>query len=199
MEAGGGQQRTEGVCAVLDGSEVSVLGEPMSWEDFLELPEELRAEYSGGRAFVNPPAGFRHQQICLRLRDVLVAQLGASAVVAMAVGWRLPSDRPRLRIPDLMVLQAPPAGDLVTDAPTVVVEVVSTNRAHDYVRKVTEYLEAGAGQYWIVDPRDEVMDVFASSSDGWLEVAHLTRNRPDATFEVPPFGAVRLSLDDILL
>jgi hypothetical protein len=44
-------------------------GQPMSWEQFLEIPDDERAEYVDGKAFVSPPPGFAHQETCQRLRD----------------------------------------------------------------------------------------------------------------------------------
>lgn len=170
----------------------------MSYERFLELPDELRAEYVDGEAIGNPPPSFRHQMICLRLRDLLIAQLGGEAVVALDVGWRVTEDGPVLRIPDVVVLHAEPVGDLVTDAPRVVVEVLSTNRRHDLVRKSTEYLAAGAGQYWIVDPRDRGIGVYSRADGGWVLTAEVTDASPSASFDVPPFGIVTLNVTDVL-
>lgn len=175
----------------------SGLGVPMAWRHFLELPDDLRAEYTDGKVLVNPPPSFAHQKACLSLRDLLVAQLGSRAVVAVAVGWRLSAHTERLRIPDLMVLPAEPAGPMVTEPPPVVVEVLSSNRGEDLVRKSTEYLEAGVGQYWVVDPRDRVLDVYARSDSGWDHLAQLTDTDPAATIATP-FGPVALVLAEIL-
>lgn len=186
----------KGGAGVSELLEFSPLGEPMSWEDFWELPEELRAEYSDGRAFVNPPAVFRHQDICMRLYAAIQRDL-PEAVLANAVGWRLVVEPPRLRIPDLMVLDATP-GDVVTDPPLVAIEVLSSNRNADLVRKATEYLDAGAGQYWIVDPRDEVIECFVNEDGGWRSLARLTRDHPTTSIVVPPLGDVTLDLDEVL-
>lgn len=170
----------------------------MSWEQYWDLPHELRAEYVDGLVYVNPPATFNHQQICLRIRDAAVTAFGDRCVDAFAVGWQLPTKRRILRIPDLMLLTAAPDGDVVTGSVPVAVEVVSTNRPSDLVLKATEYLEAGVGQYWIIDPRDREMDVFASSAEGWVEIARLADETPFVAFEVPPFGPIQLSLNDLL-
>jgi Uma2 family endonuclease len=119
-------------------------------------------------------------------------------VVAVGVGWQLPGDRQRLRVPDLMVLADVPPGDVVTTAPLVVVEVLSTNRSDDLVRKSTEYLAAGVGQYWIVDPSDRVVDVFRHTASGWDLVARLSDDVSAATVPVPSYGAVQLSLHEVL-
>ena len=171
-------------------------GNPMSWAAFLELPDEIRAEYVDGQAFVSPPPSYEHQRVCMRLRDQLVAQ--TNAPVAVAVGWRLPGREPRLRIPDLMVLAHEPESDVVTGAPPVVVEVLSTNRSDDLVRKSTEYLEAGAQQYWIVDPRDRVVDVFHQVAAGWERIAQLTDDGPTGVIDVPGAGSITVDLHAVL-
>ena len=176
----------------------TVAGRPMSWEQYWELSSELRAEYVDGLVFVNPPASFNHQMICQRLRDAVLAQTGDDCVVAVAVGWQLPTKRRILRIPDLMLLAAAPEGDNVTGPIPVAVEVMSTNRRNDLVMKAVEYLEAGAGQYWVVDPRDCALSVFAHDPGGWELIAELTAEAPSATFVVAPFGKITLSLNEIL-
>jgi Uma2 family endonuclease len=180
---------------VLEQPTFSAVGQPMAWERFWALPEELRAEYSDGRAFVTPTASFRHQMVSQLLCDVLRRDL-PSAVVVLAVGWRLVEEPPRLRIPDVMVLGGAPTGDVVTDPPAIVVEVLSTNRGADLVRKATEYLDAGAGQYWIVDPRDRVIECFANRGSGWETLARLSDEEPRAAVVVAPFGTVNLDLAD---
>lgn len=169
----------------------------MTWEQYWDLPDDLRAEYSDGEVLVNPPPSVQHQQICRRLANLLDAQL-PGAVVVEGAGWKLSGNEPRLRIPDVVVLREQPAGDVVTEAPLVAVEVLSTNRDADLVRKAVEYLDAGAGQYWIVDPRDREVAVFGAAEGGWEQLAKLTDQNPEATVDVAPFGAARLTIGDIL-
>jgi Putative restriction endonuclease len=45
-------------------------GRPMSWDQYLALPDDVRAEYSDEKVCVSPPP-FAHQEICQRLRDVI--------------------------------------------------------------------------------------------------------------------------------
>jgi hypothetical protein len=58
--------------SVADSLAWSPLGEPMSWERYWTLPEELRAEYSDGRAFVTPGPSFRHQDMCQRVLSAVM-------------------------------------------------------------------------------------------------------------------------------
>jgi Uma2 family endonuclease len=170
----------------------------MPWDEFWAIPEEFRAEYVDGVVYVNPPATYRHQKICQGVRDQVLAAFGKACVVAVATGWQLPTRRRILRIPDLMLLDREPEGDIVTGPIPVAVEVTSRNRARDVVLKAGEYLEAGAGQYWLVDPKNETITVFGRSDDGWSIVAEATGDTPTIAFNVPPFGEINLSLSEIL-
>lgn len=175
----------------------AVLGQRVSYAEYLSLPDILRAEYVNGEVLVNPPPSFAHQKICLRIRDLLVAVVPRD-LVAVAVGWQVSSDPPHVRIPDVAVLRREPAGGLITEAPLVAIEVLSTNRSDDLVRKSAEYHEAGVGQYWVIDPRDEVLDVFAGTPAGWELLIHLTRDAPTGSVSIAEFGTVQIELSEIL-
>ncbi len=175
----------------------AAFGEPMPYEDYLDLPDELRAEYVDGRALVSPPPSVDHQRICLRLARVLDDVVEAPAEVILAAGWHLPHGR-SLRIPDVMVVRDRVDGPLVTQPPLLVIEVLSSNRRDDLVRKSTAYLEAGLDQYWIVDPRDRAMDIFARRSSGWEPVVSLDDRHPQGTVTLPGGGSLDLDLGELL-
>lgn len=176
---------------------VVVPGRRASYAQYLDLPDDLRANYVNGEVLMDPPPSYAHQRICQRLRDLLVATVPRD-LIAVAVGWQLSDDPPHVRIPDVAVLASEPAGSLITEPPLVAVEVLSTNRTDDLVRKSTEYLRAGVGQYWIIDPRDEVLDVLAGTPAGWESLVRLTRGAPTGSVAIAGFGVVQLSLGDLL-
>lgn len=179
------------------GEVASAVSRRASYQAYLDLPDDLRAEYINGVIIMNPPPSFAHQRTCLRARDMLVAAL-PGAIVAVAVGWRLRPDRDNVRIPDVCVLGHEPESELVTVPPLVVIEVLSSNRTDDLVRKSTDYLDAGAGQYWIIDPRDTVLDCYLNTPTGWEVLAHLTSENSTGTVEVADLGPVTLDLDQLL-
>lgn len=171
--------------------------QPMSFEEYWALPEELRAEFVDGEAIVSPPPSYAHQRICGRLYTVLDQVVSEPLEVVLAAGWRLPGLRDQVRIPDVMVVRSAPTGLLVTEPPLVVVEVLSSHRRDDLVRKSTAYLQAGVGQYWTVDSRDRTIDVFENTSHGWQPLAHLDDRHPEAMVTVAG-SAVALSVPDLL-
>jgi Uma2 family endonuclease len=169
----------------------------MTFRAYLDLPEEMRAEYVDGCALVNPPPTPAHQRICRRLlRQLQPAATSPTEVVAGA-GWVVRGAE-LVRIPDVMVLAVAPARDLVTDTPLVVVDVLDASHHDDLVRKACQYLAAGVAQFWVLDPAVPVLDVFANQPGGWSPVAHLTDVHPGATVDVPGVGAIVLSLADLL-
>lgn len=169
----------------------------MTLADYLALPDDLRAEFVDGEVIVNPPPTFAHQKICLRLAVLLERALSDRAEVVAGAGWRLPGTTERIRIPDVLVLGHQPDGALVRDAPLAVIEVLSTNRSDDLVRKSTEYLEAKAGQYWIVDPRDRVLDVYENEPTGWHLLARLTDDDKEAVVRLADTD-IRVPLTGVL-
>lgn len=168
----------------------------MSHADYLALPDEIRAEWVDGEVVMSPSPSFRHQQAARRVANLLEAALPGLHVVE-AVTVRV---APALeRIPDVSVLTTEPQGDHITEVPLIVVEVLSPGTMNeDTVRKSTEYLAAGIGQYWLVDPQNRVVEVFQGSPGGWEAVARLDDAFTRASVEVPPRGVVIVDLDELL-
>jgi len=50
----------------------------------------------------------------------------------------------------------------------------------------------------VIDPRDEVLDVFAGAPAGCELLVHLTRDAPAGSASIADFGILRLSLGDLL-
>ncbi len=181
------------------GAHAELVDAGPAWDAFLSVPDDLRVDYADGKAFVHTPS-YAHQKTCLRLRDLLAGQLGDRAIVAVGVGWLLPGAAgATVRVPDLMVLLEEPVTDVVTSAPPIVVEVLSpSSRGDDLVLKSPEYLAAGVEQYWILDPRDRVLDVFARGPGGWERVGQLSDAAPEAVIAVPELGTVTVPLPPLL-
>jgi len=59
--------------------------------------------------------------------------------------------------PDVMIIcdQTKITDKKVLGAPDLVVEVVSSNRSDDFVRKLQLYKNGGVREYWIIDPSEE--------------------------------------------
>ena len=81
----------------------------------------------------------------------------------------------------------------------LVVEVISpSTKSEDTVRKSTEYLAAGVGQYWIVDRDARELVVYENHGGEWAQVVVLDQSHPAATVQVGEWGEVALDLDLLL-
>ncbi len=168
----------------------------MSWEEYLRLPEKPKAEFVDGEVVVSPPTSFEHGDAVGELLVVLRTTLSPLHAVT-AVGVPLP--RNRLRAPDVMVVERRPEGRWVTDPPVLVVEVLSpSTRSEDTMRKSREYLAAGIGQCWIVDPEARAIDVFAAVDGEWERLLRLDASRPVGEVVVGDHGTVALDVRDII-
>lgn len=140
----------------------------LTWADIKDLPESHgRTELVEGELVVSPTPSLRHQIICRRLGAVL-----APFVDSRGLGHFF--DRPIHVIfsehvhyePDLCFISKERRVDLdaayFEGPPNLIIEVISeSNRSHDTVVKYRDYERFGVPEYWLVDPREEHIRVFA--------------------------------------
>ena len=170
----------------------------MSWEKYLELPDDIRAEWVDGEVVVSPRPNVDHGVGTMRLGILLSEALSDLLVIPESGVW-LP--RNRLRGPDVMVVERWPESDekWVTEAPVLVVEVLSpATRSEDTVRKSAEYAEGGVGQYWLLDPDLRCLDVYANVDGGWDLLLHLDDDHPTGDVVVGDHGSVAVDLTTLL-
>lgn len=121
----------------------------MSWEEYEALGSEVRGEYVDGMLVMSPTTTQTHQRISLRLAILFDAALEPPARVIEAWAWK--PDRDEF-IPDLTVYDETGEAARLTALPHLAVEILSTDRAADIVRKAAKYATAGLERYWIIDP-----------------------------------------------
>jgi Uma2 family endonuclease len=147
---------------------------PASYEDWLGLGADVRAEWVDGEIFVTPSPTPRHQDVASRVKEAidLWARAGrAGRAFTAPLDVHLPGRG--VVQPDVVYVSRERFG-IVTDAvrgvPDLVVEVLSrTQRARDRVVKRALYLETGVGEYWIVDPEEGSVLRLARAGEAWRE------------------------------
>lgn len=162
---------------------------PMSWEDYDQLDESVAGEYIDGALVVSPAPIPRHQRICRNLERIVYEMLPAGLEVLSHIGWRTGGDE---FIPDVVVYDTDDEGPkYLTGAPHLVVEVLSSDRTADTIRKHRKYAEAGAPRYWIIDPEGPEVIVYHLVEGRYLET---TRHQAgtEVSFDL---GPVEISFD----
>lgn len=171
---------------------------PMSWEDYVALPEGTRAEWVDGVAVMSPPPVGGHWRAQTRVAAFVETHLPELDVFG-EVAIRLP--RNRVRVPDVSAYAEAMSEDdwLMPVTPVLVAEVLSrSTRREDLLRKAPEYLEARISQYWVVDRQARAIEVLGHAGDHWEAVAIVDDAHPRAEVQVGEWGTVPLDVRTVL-
>jgi Uma2 family endonuclease len=144
----------------------------LTWEDIKDLPEtQGRTEIVDGELIMSPTAGSRHQQICTALgaelfphvRDQHIGVLFSSpAHVILARHTHYEPDLCLVASPRRSIIQ----DAYIEGAPDLIIEVISeSNRSHDTVVKFRDYARFGVREYWLVDPRENLISTWRLQGD----------------------------------
>ena len=136
-------------------------------EDYYRLPENMRAELIDGQFYSQAAPSRTHQRILsdlhITIGQYIRSKGGSCEVYPAPFAVKLFEDDKTIVEPDISVICDP---NKLTDkgctgAPDWIIEIVSPgNPAHDYVRKLNLYLDAGVREYWIVDPIQKSIHVY---------------------------------------
>lgn len=135
-------------------------------DDYLALPDDVRAELLDGELYVTPAPGTPHQRMVgalfRRLADE-VERLAAGEVFVAPCDVHLPTGD--VVQPDVFVVLAGQADvvheDGIHGTPALVIEVLSpVHPERDRIVKRWRYAAAGVAEYWIVDPALRSVEVF---------------------------------------
>lgn len=179
--------------AIVGGHVETLERRPMSWEEYLALPEKPRTEWVDGEAVIMTPGPTTgHQWVSRRLANLLEGRL-PELFVLEAINVKLP--RNRVRIPDIVVLREREDVVFVESAPELVVEILSpSTRSEDVFRKATDYAAGGIGQYWLLDLAGRALDVLELLDGAWEPVLRLDEIEPRGSVRVGEHGVVPLDL-----
>ena len=140
----------------------------ITWQDVQQMPDDgNRYEAIEGDLYVTPAPTPRHQVVLLRLYDALAAVLreehGGVLLVA-PVGVEFPRTGEGVQ-PDILFVSDERRGIIrdtsLRGVPDLVVEILSPSTAsRDRSKKLHLYERHGVGEYWIVDPDENAVDVW---------------------------------------
>jgi Uma2 family endonuclease len=139
----------------------------LTYDDYLRFPDDgLRHEIIEGEHYVTPSPVTRHQRILLTLSHLLQTYLDQHAIgeIFFAPFDVLLSEY-NVFVPDLIYLSQERAHLLTAKnlqgAPDLAVEILSPGtRSRDLRLKRDVYQRTGVREYWIIDPAQNVVDVY---------------------------------------
>jgi Uma2 family endonuclease len=175
----------------------------LRYSDLLAFPEDgKRHELIDGEHFMSAAPTLRHQAVLRNLFSTLhafVRPRGLGEVFFAPVDVLL-SEQDVVE-PDLLYVSRERLGILeerfVRGAPDLAVEVTSPwTRRTDLGRKRRAYFELGFGEYWIVDPTPQTIEILRGSDWG-RPAARLRRGGGAQAFSSPLFPGLVLTLDQV--
>jgi Uma2 family endonuclease len=173
------------------------MGRPFTVDDLEFMPDDGNVyELIDGTLIVSPPPGRRHQRALARLVEHLDEVCPEDLAVLVPPYVVRMSDDTELR-PDLQVAwEVDIEGEVVLDAPELVVEVVDPRTTiNDLNNKKAAYARMGVPHYWVLDPARP--SLLAYELDG-NTYRHVTRVCAEEPFETEDPFPVRIVLADLL-
>lgn len=144
-------------------------------EEWGLLPEDDARELVEGRLVEAEMGTFAHGYVVAELSALLREYFRPRGAWVVGDGVRLSIGERKGRVPDAAVfLERPSPRGVVQVPPAIVVEVLSEgaeNHRRDRIAKLDEYAKRGIAQYWIVDPEDRTVEIFALRSGLYARVA----------------------------
>jgi Uma2 family endonuclease len=149
----------------------------LTWDDLKDLPEAAgRTEIVDGDLVVSPTPSYDHQRIATALTVAIgpfVKQhglgefFGAPVHVVLAEHANFEPDLCFLANVNLHRLQDP----VIAGPPDLIIEIISEgNRTHDTVVKFQSYARYGVAEYWLVDQRNQRINVWSLRQEGYVSL-----------------------------
>ena len=167
---------------------------------FGEDRKDNKIELLEGRMIVAEPQNTPHATACDLAGEALRAAFGSGWRVRMGLPMAMdPDSEPE---PDLAVLRGSPR-DWLADHPStaaLVVEIADTSLRFDRVVKGRVYAAAGIADYWIVNLRDRVVEVYREPIRGTRRAHYAATHVAPPGETLTPLAApgARIAVDGLL-
>lgn len=178
---------------------------PATYQDVIDAPEGFTAEIIGGELYLSPQPAVPHQVTASELGHDLVGPFrrgrdgpGGWLILDEVELWLGPPGREdtEVLVPDLSAWRRerfaqPTRGVGCTVRPDWVCEVLSPSTARrDRILKLDVYAREGIPHAWLIDPREETVEVYTLTDRGAYERTVAVAG--DVEARLPPFDAVGL-------
>lgn len=147
-----------------------------TYDDYLKLNDNNRYELIEGVLFLVPSPNATHQRITGKLYRILAEfaennNKGEVFIAPFDVVLDEPSKKNTLQ-PDILFISNDHIGIIeehrINGAPDLIVEVLSSSTSKmDRGKKSKLYLKHGVKEYWLVNPADQLVEVFIPGEHDW--------------------------------
>ena len=154
---------------------MTVTHKPVTAEELLLMPNDVRRELVEGEVRETAPAGFIHGRIAMNFSaplDLYVRERELGIVLAAETGFKISSNPDTVRAPDAAFVRRERVEEVGgvegywPGAPDLAVEVVSPNDSYAGVEeKVAAWLGAGTRAVVVVEPRTRTVTVRSSRTE----------------------------------
>ena len=171
-----------------------------TYQDYCQLPDEVRAEILDGELLMSPSPFRKHQSISREIEFRLCQWVKTHPLGEV---YNAPFDvvlsQYDIVQPDLLYISYERKSILteanVQGAPDLVIEILSSgDKKRDTVKKKAIYEKYGVKEYWIVDPDTETISVFILEEKVFQEKGIYKRNQVLESTLLPGFSLV---LEDV--
>ena len=182
----------------------AIAGMKLTYDDLLLFPEDgKRHELIDGEHYVSPSPVMAHQQIAGNLHWLLRSYLESHPLGRV---FFAPLDvffsQFDVVVPDLLYLSHERAAQALTDkyveqCPELVIEIGSpSTRSRDETIKLRLYEGAGVTEYWLVDPRTQVVRVYRRADETFAKPMEFAK-AAGAVITSPLFLGLSISVADV--
>lgn len=179
---------------------VAVLKRKYTYQDYLNTPDDIRYELIEGGLIMTPAPIPRHQRISGRLEFELrkfVTENDLGEVFDAPTDIYL--DDEDVIQPDILFIPKERLDIIgeknIQGAPSLAIEILSESTVYrDRVQKKKLYARFGVKEYWIVDPEEELMEVYVLKDNTYALFNTYTK---DATLTSPLFQGLKIDLQRI--
>lgn len=137
-------------------------------DDIYALPDGQRAELIDGRMYIMAPPTTIHQRILYEISDYIDKKEGNCEVFLAPFAVFLNEDDQNYVEPDISVICDKNKLDEkgCNGAPDWIIEIVSPSTERiDYGIKLFKYRSAGVREYWVINPRTRIINVYDFEND----------------------------------
>lgn len=134
-------------------------GDPMatsvriSLQEYLETPYRPDREYVDGEARERNVGRWEHARLQALLAAWFLSKESEWRVMTSAE-QRMRVAHSRIRVPDLMIVDAGPQPDVIDKAPILIIEILSPDDSYsDLEERVADYRGMGVVAIWAIDPK----------------------------------------------